>query len=216
MKKIILLLTYLVVITLIVLSCSGSENETGNLGAVKEKMTALKENKSPMVSDFSKLAGTWNLQCTGECGCHDSFNLNTGVHSCSCSPCVMQIEYIPKGGKSIYSDEEKQEIMQYLLNDYDFMAEFKNYIKSKNSNLETVAIISMAHTFDDNYRFSLITYKDENGVKESVGFYQNGKLAKKYTVDCNGGCGCVEQFTPATGQVSCSCAPCQMTITENP
>lgn len=217
MKKInfkFILLFFLFGLISIYFSCS--QNDTEDKKKVNE-IEILTSKKKLQVSDFkSSMIGSWEIECKGSCECTLDFYLTTGIYNCSCSPCAMDIRFINDKKQSItFSEDEKKIYLNYFLNDYDFIKEFKNYLK-KNSSSEIINIKSISNIINKNYRFTLIKFINSKGFDDSISFYQKLGSEKGYTVDCTGSCNCLEQFNPANGTVSCSCSPCSMKVTEIP
>jgi hypothetical protein len=75
-------------------------------------------------------------------------------------------------------------------------------------------IIELDYGKDEKSDYYFLLYKivDVSGVESSVVFSRY-KEDVVYRIDCQGSCGCVEQFIPPK-TFQCSCSPCSMSVTE--
>ncbi len=163
-------------------------------------------NDPPNSIDYSRLKDGWTINCSGQCDCYLQWDLNTNIHSCSCTECAMTIQYHDENVADSKIDD-------FFKAQYDFTQIIASELRKELGNT-VVRIKQIDHQFGENYRLSVVEYWDKDELK-SFGIYENlQNRGPKFRVDCTGTCGCLEQFNPATGMVSCSCSECNMVIEE--
>lgn len=182
----------------------------------------LKSEETVTLQELSKVMppGEVELECAGNCDCALDYDLNTSIFSCSCSDCHMDIHFLKSAGKV----ENKDLVLNSILNS-DFAkvtaSDLKKYsIEKFKSEIKSFNKIKFSNS--NNIFVLIFEFETESGVNESVLYYEkidntnetNKVIRPKYRVDCEGSCGCREEYNFTTNTASCSCSECSMTITQ--
>lgn len=198
-------------------SCSRSNNDS-----ISETSKNVYSSKQ-LVSRLADTGGV-TFECKGSCGCFFRMDMNTMKGECSCDTCVLDLHFNKSTSKLNNKVTDKDKIISSVISD-DFtkksLNDFKSYsLKSYKKQVEEFTKVDY---FIDNDKCIIVLYfKDSDNKEQTVMYAKNFKYSQSrlpesggggFRVDCQGGCGCREQFDFNTNTASCSCSDCTMTVT---
>lgn len=185
----------------------------------KEAFAPLSE-EPPLANEDVLKSGGVSISCINVCDTDGTTACSlqgSGPNiSCSCSGCKMVLRERDKSG---YTQQEYQgdfDQKEVELVDLGFSTIQEKY----GDQVEAIQEITIDRYDEDlvvQYFFAL-----ESGKQESILIHHNSVAEQKNNgndtiiIDCDGACGCTEQFNILTKETSCSCQPCKMTVSDPP
>lgn len=194
MKKIVVLSTMMV---FLLISCEKEFNEI----TPNETETSVQ----PKVTLLESI----NLSCTStDNDCKMLFDSKKGTLACDCSD-----------SKMIFQTDNEESRNLSIISPY--LGYFGKYIQ-KNYQVSNSAIKSVEYQLFDKSEVVKIKYLTSNDIIKSVMYVTSFEKADEggtVEVDCTGDCDkgsygeCTEVYSTVTGDISCSCSGCKMTVT---
>jgi hypothetical protein len=191
-----------------VYSCSKKQSTTTNESSINQ---TAKTNESVNARQFVNGASI-TLECDGNCdGSNTSCSLQgVGLNiSCSCSGCKMKVTS---------TDMQGNTTITYLINatyQVSYLKVFNAFMQSTYPNqLYTISQVEIGTQGDNVVEW--YAYTLANGTQGTIlyaGKQVSGGTKTVTEIDCTGTCTCREQYNMGTGQASCSCGDCKMTVT---
>jgi hypothetical protein len=193
MKKVFVLLT------MFVLLLTACEKELNN------------ELSEIPTNHIVELVKSMNIQCTSTSSsdCSMQFEAKKGTLTCDCTESSMLLK-MSNGEQGDFS----------MVSSY--IGYFKKYLTRKYQ-LDAITVKSITYQLFDKAEVVSIKYILPSGKNGSVMYVTNLDVSKSnggtVEVDCSGNCDsgssyeCTEVYSTVTGDISCSCAGCKMTVT---
>ncbi len=211
MKKILCLIC----IALLSFACS-KENEAVPKTDFSLEINEMSENtlyKGLLKSDDGKGV---TITCQGSCSCQTVWQIGSDVVTCSCTPCNMHVIFdkLQTGGKG---NAELEEQYNSLIQSEFFKkskSHLDDYLTKELGLTGSIEVITMKFQADSDHEIMTITFKTPSGEEETLLSVYNTQLKTTYVINCTGNCGCMPQYNLETHIASCSCSPCNLTVSQ--
>lgn len=147
------------------------------------------------------------ITCSGACdgGLRGVYSNGEHYVECTCDDCEMNITFY-------YENRVVESTLEDAIMQVEFIEDFELYMSSEYPNAEHVITdIEIVNHIDGTS--NLFSYH-VNGEDDTIMFASY--KYKKFTIKCDGSCGCRERFVYSDPPASeCTCDDCTMTVTQH-